>query len=204
MHPDLGGDHESAALINEAYAVLMNPTARAEYDRNLAVIQNLREKKAAPSAKQTSKKFQENNHEHCLFCHTKHSLGRAIEPETLCTECSSPLFLAEKQTFQKSCQRAILRIDKQWPVEFYTKWPQSSPHSGHTQDVSLNGMQILAAQSLSEDQVVKITGKFLDSVARVVNQQAQPIGEMKYWRVGLEFITLCFHRTHGTFVSVEI
>ncbi len=35
MHPDLGGDHNDAALINEAYAVLMDPIARAKYDKNL-------------------------------------------------------------------------------------------------------------------------------------------------------------------------
>ena len=35
MHPDLGGSHEEAALINEAYAVLSDPERRAEYDRHL-------------------------------------------------------------------------------------------------------------------------------------------------------------------------
>lgn len=35
MHPDLGGDHEQAAWINEAYGVLSDPARRAEYDRRL-------------------------------------------------------------------------------------------------------------------------------------------------------------------------
>ena len=33
QHPDLGGDHENATLINEAYATLTNPKSRAMYDR---------------------------------------------------------------------------------------------------------------------------------------------------------------------------
>ena len=33
MHPDLGGDHWNASLINEAYTVLMDPEQRAAYDR---------------------------------------------------------------------------------------------------------------------------------------------------------------------------
>jgi curved DNA-binding protein CbpA len=33
VHPDLGGDTRQAALVNEAYAVLIDPARRAEYDR---------------------------------------------------------------------------------------------------------------------------------------------------------------------------
>ena len=33
MHPDLGGDHERAALLNEAYETLSDPERRAAYDR---------------------------------------------------------------------------------------------------------------------------------------------------------------------------
>ena len=35
-HPDLGGDHETAALINEAYAVLTDADRRRKYDQQLA------------------------------------------------------------------------------------------------------------------------------------------------------------------------
>ena len=35
MHPDLGGDPVTAALINEAYAVLGDPERRRAYDRQL-------------------------------------------------------------------------------------------------------------------------------------------------------------------------
>lgn len=33
IHPDLGGEHVDAALINEAYSVLRSPDRRAAYDR---------------------------------------------------------------------------------------------------------------------------------------------------------------------------
>ena len=32
LHPDLGGDHEAAVLINQAYAVLGDPERRRRYD----------------------------------------------------------------------------------------------------------------------------------------------------------------------------
>ncbi len=35
LHPDLGGNHETAAAVNEAYAVLSDPQRRADYDRQL-------------------------------------------------------------------------------------------------------------------------------------------------------------------------
>jgi len=35
-HPDLGGDEQEAATLNEAYEVLSNPTKRAGYDAVLA------------------------------------------------------------------------------------------------------------------------------------------------------------------------
>ena len=37
-HPDLGGDAATAAVINEAYAVLSDPERRAEYDARLDLI----------------------------------------------------------------------------------------------------------------------------------------------------------------------
>ncbi len=35
QHPDLGGEHWNASVINEAYRVLTDPQARAAYDRAL-------------------------------------------------------------------------------------------------------------------------------------------------------------------------
>ena len=52
MHPDLGGDQTQASLINEAYAVLMNPSKRAEYDSGL----NNPNPDSKPSTKQKQRK----------------------------------------------------------------------------------------------------------------------------------------------------
>ena len=35
MHPDLGGEHADAALLNEAYATLRHADRRQRYDREL-------------------------------------------------------------------------------------------------------------------------------------------------------------------------
>src|SRR5271167_2302044 len=41
MHPDLGGDHTRAALINEAYSTLADPGRRSAYD---SIMNNIRER----------------------------------------------------------------------------------------------------------------------------------------------------------------
>ena len=46
-HPDLGGDHESAALINEAYSVLSDSSRRAAYDA-ARIARAIRSGSAAP------------------------------------------------------------------------------------------------------------------------------------------------------------
>ena len=46
-HPDLGGDAEEAALINEAYAILSNPALRADYDLHFSVANHTNKKSAS-------------------------------------------------------------------------------------------------------------------------------------------------------------
>lgn len=205
MHPDLGGCHENAAVVNEAYNVLINPTKRAEYDASLNA-----ENEVLSKSKKTKQNNTEKNRnkfytytdvtQQCAFCDTKHNMGNNIGPDDVCTKCESPLFPATKQTEEIYGKRTIQRINKEWALKFYTSWPHMESFSGKTKDVSLKGIQLITAAQLEETQVVKITSNELFAVARVVNQQ-QVKNE---WRYGLEFITLQFQRADGTFVSLEI
>ena len=205
MHPDLGGCHENAAIVNEAYNVLTNPTKRAEYDASLKAKDEAASKSRKPkqhkSKKNRSKLYtQVDVTQKCVFCNTKHKMGNNIGPDDVCPKCESPLFPATKQTEEICGKRTIQRINKEWPLRFYTSWPHMESFSGKTRNVSLNGMQLDTAAQLEEDQVVKITSNELFSVARVVNRQQ--INNV--WRYGLEFITLRFHYANGTFVSLKI
>ena len=215
MHPDLGGDHQDAALVNEAYAVLMNPKARAEYDANLEKRQNSKQTEAAKekSESQANETSDTQSHKtyydiditmYCPFCKTLHGLGKMVEPQSVCAKCESALFPATKQTFEKSGQRNIQRIDKQWPISFYTHWLDTKPHTGYTHDVSLNGIQIITDTVLEHSQVIKITANTLDALGRVVNQREDASGANEQWRVGLEFVTLRFHHARGTFVKLSV
>ncbi len=206
MHPDLGGSHQNATEVNEAYNVLTNPTKRAEYDARLKISLETEKPKPAHKTKQTeppkqtNQFYQESSEENCTFCNQPHYMGNNIEPDDVCPKCESPLFPAAKQTVEICGKRTIQRINKEWPLRFYTSWPHTESFSGKTKDVSLNGMQLITAAQLDENQVIKITSNELFSVARVMNLYQMD----NEWRYGLEFLTLRFHRAHGTFVSLEI
>lgn len=207
MHPDLGGNPQEAALVNEAYSVLTNASTRRKYDASLASMGNVNAEVSANTRNRKSQNSSATNidsNNHCVFCRTAHNLGNLLQADSRCSICASALFPATKQAFEQQDQRIIQRIDRQWDVTFYTQWPSTRSYSGKTHDVSLNGMQLLTTTALETNQIIKITSSTLDAVARVVNRREDRGGLLKKrWRVGLEFLTLRLHQTHGTFVKLD-
>ena len=149
QHPDLGGDHWNAALINEAYAVISNPRKRVEYDRTLlqanpaSTVNVQREKTSTTSVspRNQSRQHQSAVQDTCTFCGTAHRYGRNPHQDAACSECASPLKGIEKLRLETSCRRMVHRVAKQIQVVFYTAWPQQVGHSGVVQDISPRGMQ---------------------------------------------------------------
>lgn len=209
MHPDLGGDQGHAALINEAYAVLMDPVARAKYDAEIGQEVNLQS--SAQHAKPSANKSHQNtvapkrilNPNQCPFCELPHQLGATIKCDSVCSRCGSALYPAEKQVLEQNGKRIIQRIEKHWPLSFYTQWPITRGYIAKSQDVSLNGIQILSHTPLQEGQILKINSHMLDAVALVVNIRNDHTILRKRWRVGLQYLTLLFHQSHGTFIKVD-
>ena len=209
MHPDLGGSHEDAAVVNEAYSVLMNDTKRTKYDADLNTKPNTephteKTKQPKTSKKPSKKNVYTDNKQQCVFCNTRHNMGNNIGPDDICPKCESPVFPAKKQTAEICGKRTIQRINKEWSVRFYSSWPDSEPHIGKTRNVSLNGMQLITTESLDVKQLVKITSSELDAVANIVNRQLGVSEKSAEWSYGLEFLTLRFHQAHGTFISLAI
>jgi len=209
MHPDLGGNHDDAAVVNEAYSVLMNDTARAEYDADLnfkpkAEQHTEKTKQPKASQKPSKKNFHADYKQQCAFCNTQHNMGNNIGPDDICPKCDSPVFPAKKQTVEVCGKRTIQRINKEWSVRFYNSWPNSESHIGKTRNVSLNGMQLITTESLDVNQLVKIISSELDAVANIVNRQLGTSEKSVEWSYGLKFLTLRFHQAHGTFISLAI
>jgi hypothetical protein len=210
-HPDLGGDTATAALINEAYAVLSSAEKRAEYDARMAIMDQVAE--GIPAASQTQTQTPPpaakpvrmvDWSRQCVFCETPHDHGRSIEIDTACQTCGSPLSAAEHHQMQSNGQRAIERFGKRKKVTFYTRWPQPKGLTGHIEDMSLHGLRLVTPEALTEGQCIKIVSDVVETVAQVTHSSFEHRGWTKRCVAGVSFITLRFGRSVGGFVSNRV
>lgn len=206
-HPDLGGDTATAALINEAYAVLSNAERRADYDARLEIMaqvaQGVPRDNPAPQPAARTERVLDLSRE-CVFCHTPHNYGSVIEIDTCCQTCNSPLYAAERSRMETVGQRDIERIEKQQRIHFYTHWPQQQGHTGYIEDMSLNGLRVVARQDLVEGQCIKIVSDVVEAVAQVTHRLYERRGWTKRCVAGMSFVTLRFGRSVGGFVSDRV
>ncbi len=185
--------------LQEAYAVLTDPARRAAYDLARAT---------AASRLAIDGDTRERTGEHfgavsCLFCGRPHGLTRALRRSDECGECASPLFPAERHRLEYSGQRMLKRIAKRQPIRLYTGWPQAQPFAAEMRDISLNGMQLSTPQRLPIDQIVKIDSDVCQSLARIAHCE-RDAGQVESWTVGVEFLTLRFAKSRGSFVSARV
>jgi len=214
MHPDLGGDHERAALINEAFATLSNPLKRAEYDRRLGPVQDERGPK--PPATSSSPSLRPavthpavaawtaapaSRIQTCGFCHAPCSRAQLEWPEGVCSACGSPLFLATKHRDGDDARRAIGRVPRNMPVTFWLSTSGPLHSTGITDDLSLNGMRFLSKTQIPIDAHVRIECDFCSAVAIVRSVRADSELPTTGWHCGVEFLTLRLKHARGGIFS---
>ena len=203
QHPDLGGDHRRAALINEAYRTLTSAEKRAAYDRQLATNPG-NTALAADGARDNDDRFSITSPglvDRCLFCGSTHS--EMNNPMAVCSQCDSPLGPAAHPKLESQGQRAVARIARNHPIVFYRSWPGQA-ESARTRDISVNGISFVAPGPVDKGVHLKIQGDLLSAVARVTHCQEEAGDRGSVWIVGAVFITLKFARTQGSFVSARI
>ena len=216
QHPDLGGDHWNAALINEAYRVLTSPQSREQYDHERQLIRResssskpadyAADETTGPSVKQSADGpaagtvTTPDTDPACLFCLTLHDSSLIDAPDAVCSNCASPLFAASEWRLEHSDQRIIKRVVKHIDIDFYTTWPQPAPCIGQTLDVSPNGMRFVSERCLDEGRNIKIASSAIEAVALVTHCQQN---EANRWIVGVVFETLRFAHSQGVFFSAR-
>jgi len=194
-HPDLGGDHFTATLINEAYAVLSDPARRAAYDEAWQSVAAAQEPPAAtagnPPAPVTA----------CAFCGAVHGFKGRIHATATCTTCNSPLAPAVRDRLDAG-QRAVARVPRRTSLTYFTGWPGQGPFQGESRDLSLHGLQFVVNNALPVGKVVKVECDALVALARVVACTDNDHRDWR-WLIRAEYVTVRFRRSRGGFFATR-
>lgn len=206
MHPDLGGDHAQATLINEAFATLVDPARRAAYDRTLARERAMPGYRADPAhhhdQDRPAPQAGPSDPYACAFCGTSFPPAEQARPDAQCGFCDSPLYPASHHEHEVSTRRAIERLARRLPVTFFLSWPQHPGYAAMTEDISPIGMRLSCALDLVPNERLKIDCDFCSAVA-VVRHARVAAGSHGLWLVGVEFLTLRIKPARGVLVSTR-
>jgi curved DNA-binding protein CbpA len=203
IHPDLGGDHEQAVSINEAFATLSDPVRRAEYDRVLKQSDRERKRRAPPVPTPPPEKTAASSSQgvSCAFCQAPCSSADIGRPDGECSACGSPLFPARKHDDGEASRRAIGRVPRNMPVTFWLPASGRSRGAALTEDISLNGTRLLSRTEIPVGARVRLECDFCSAVGVVRSSHADSSISGARWQCGVEFLTLRVKRERGGLFS---
>ncbi|MDH4021806.1 MAG: J domain-containing protein [Gammaproteobacteria bacterium] len=191
-HPDLGGDHLTATVINEAYAVLSDPAKRAAYD-NAWQSFDASPEEAPPAPPEASAR--------CQFCGAAHGFRGRIHDSATCTTCNTPLAPAEHKRLDAG-QRAVSRVPRRLALSYFTNWPGMGPYPAETRDISLHGLRFVTHTALPVKKLVKVECEALVALVRIVACEENDERDWR-WLNRSEYVTVRFRRARGGFLATR-
>lgn len=203
-HPDLGGRHAEAALINAAWEVLGDPVRRAAYDLELRRHIDAGRDAAAGMGAQTDFGAFAHGHQRgrdagvaCPLC------AQPVPPEVLphsrCVRCDAPLAtlpLPGRLPNELLGRRGATRRDRGDSVLLRVGWP-SPDLPACWRDLSLTGLSIWTPVPLQTGQRFHLIDPVLELVGEVVG--CRPQGRLH--SVHARLLTLMPKRPTGVFVA---
>lgn len=194
-HPDLGGDHDTAVRINQAYAVLSDPQQRMAYD------ERRRKRRPTPSAAGVCEPRPPPQSLHaCPFCGL--AIPRRLEADSRCQRCESPLasiaynFRATRELFGR---RSAPRVDKNCAIILRTS-PSATPVAAVLRDLSLTGISLLTRADVRRQATIRIEAPGVEAVAHVIKVQTREGASL----VRACLLTALYSRKSGVFVSETV
>lgn len=194
VHPDLGGNHAEAALVNAAWQVLGDPERRAEYDRSLRLQTEAARGMAslAPGPAQAGRP--------CPLCALPGP--HHPRPDSRCTRCHAPLAalpVPGSQAHELLGRRGAVRRDRQHVASLQVGWP-GQPVPVRWRDLSLTGLSLYTPAALTPGQRVHLIDGALEAVAEVVDShRAQGPWHLMHGRL----ISAMLLQPTGVFVSAR-
>ncbi len=203
LHPDLGGDGATAALINEAYAVLSDPAHRAEYDARLATRPSRAAPQAAPEQVPPAAAAPARDPdaaEICPFCAARIPAATAKKTQR-CGACASPLSPPPTARRLNATRRAFERQTVAAPVEYFLHGAPA-PRPATLRDFSPAGAQLTTSDALPANTVLALKTPLFDALARVVSYE-RARDAAGHWQLRLAFLTLALTAPAGSLVSTR-
>jgi len=191
-HPDLGGDHLTATIINEAYAVLSDPEKRSAYDHSCK--SDTAAPEPAASESQPSPL--------CQFCGAAHGFRGRIHASATCTTCNTPLAPVVRERLNAG-QRAINRLPRRLALSYFTGWPGNGPYPAETRDVSLHGLRFVTHTAVPVSKLIKVECEALVALVRVVACSDNDERDWR-WLIRSEYATVRFRRARGGFLATRV
>ncbi len=193
MHPDLGGNHTEAALVNAAWAVLGDPQRRADYDCTL------RQQTVAARGLAAAAEVAPAGRP-CPLCSLPGP--HHPRPDSRCTRCHAPLAalpVPGSQAHELLGRRGAVRRDRQHVASLQVGWP-GQPVAVRWRDLSLTGLSLYTPAALAPGQRVHLIDGALEAVAEVVDShRAQGPWHLMHGRL----ISAMLLQPTGVFVSAR-
>lgn len=208
-HPDKGGDHTEAAMVNEAYNVLSDAPRRAAYDKQRAAKQQAKSARdAAPdtstpgasasSSSSTQSSTPRSGSAHrCPLC----GLGTpsVINATSRCARCRAPLAPVVHNNKKGMVERRSMpRVSKSDWALMYVDWP-SEVIDVRMRDISLDGLSVYSGAEIAVKRTIRVAGASFDVVAEIVS--CRRVG--KVFTLHGRLITAYFSTPSGSFVSTS-
>jgi curved DNA-binding protein CbpA len=201
-HPDMGGAHVDASLVNEAYEILCNPRKRVEYDFLLSLKQNNRRKKQ-PGKERTSAAGEKQSRP-VPDVHTEARSLAASEQNAHrhCPICGEAGCRKRHEKSGRIEHRKLNRVKREGRVS-YTLANSLNPYEGEIIDLSPKGMKFLSKKELDPMTRIEVQCAFFSGAARVVNSEVVRRAKSLMYMIHLNFLKVEFERPSGTFLSVK-
>ena len=205
-HPDLGGDHDHAAQLNAAYAVLGDPERRAAYDSSLRRASRRAATAASPAEAAHPPRgpardpAQWRDDQCCPLCRA--ALGPLAPRAPRCSTCDSPLTPAPSSQLADGELLGRRRGERYArPQDAQLRLAPGGPTQGvRVKDLSLTGISLHCRTPLPQGTPFRVTASGFDAVAVVVARRPQDGTHTVHARL----LTLQVLRSPtGTFVSAR-